>query len=262
MGSPISHSLSPKLHGFWLKKYNISGSYTALEVKPEQLSDALDDLIARGFAGCNLTLPLKEGALKLMDKLDISSVEAGAVNTVIIRDGKKTGFNSDGFGFLESLKAQCPQWDKSHAVILGAGGAARCITAALKNAGVKRFTFINRTAQKARKIIEDLNLPNANISSAAPKDATLLINCTNLGMTGQPPLEVDISALPKTTIICDIVYRPLITPLLEDARKRGHQIVEGLPMLLHQGRLGFKEWFGIDPAVTNELYQEVAAWAK
>jgi len=262
MGFPVAHSLSPKLHGFWLKQYNISGSYTAIEVKPEQLSAALNDLVTHGFAGCNLTLPLKEHALDLMDTLDETSLAAGAVNTVVIRDGKKIGFNSDGFGFLESLKAQSPQWDKSHTVLLGAGGAARGIAAALKNAGVKKFTFINRTPAKAQKIISDLTLPNAEIATTVPEDATLLINCTNLGMTGQPPLDVDISALPKTAIISDIVYRPLITPLLEEARRRGHAIVEGLPMLLHQGRLGFKEWFGVDPAVTPELYKEIAACAK
>ena len=262
MGSPISHSLSPKLHGFWLKHYNIRGSYTAIDVKPEQLSAALGDLAARGFTGCNLTLPLKEHALGLMDELDGSSLAAGAVNTVVIRNGKKTGFNSDGFGFLESLRAQCPQWDACHTVIIGAGGAARGIAAALKNAGAKRFTFINRTPQKAQNIIDDLALPTAAIAARIPEDTTLLINCTSLGMAGQPPLELDISTLQKTAVVCDIVYRPLITPLLEEARKRGHAIAEGLPMLLHQGRLGFKHWFGIDPAVTRELYDEVATWAK
>ena len=262
MGSPVSHSLSPKLHGFWLKQYNISGSYTAIEVKPEQLSTVLNNIAVRGFAGCNLTLPLKEHALALMDELDASSLAAGAVNTVIIRDGKKTGFNSDGFGFLESLNAQYPQWEKGHAVILGAGGAARGITAALKNAGVKKFTFINRTPQKAQKIIEDLYLRKATVASAVPEDATLLINCTSLGMAGQLPLEVDISRLPKTAVVCDIVYRPLITTLLKEAQQRGNPVVEGLPMLLHQGRLGFKHWFGIDPAVTPALYKEIAACAK
>ncbi len=262
MGSPISHSLSPKLHGFWLKQYGIDGSYTALEVKPEQLRGALNNLAAQGFAGCNLTLPLKEYALELMDELDESARAAGAVNTVVIRNGKTTGFNSDGFGFLESLNAQRPHWDKHHVVIFGAGGAARGIAAALKNAGVEKFSFINRTPDKAEKIIKDLRLPQANITDALPKDTTVLINTTSLGMTGQPPMEVDLSALPKEAVVCDIVYRPLITPLLEDARRRGHPVVEGLPMLLHQGRLGFKHWFGVDPAVTRELYEEIAACAK
>ena len=264
MGYPIGHSLSPKLHGFWLKKYGVDGSYTAIEVRLEQLSVALDNLVTAGFAGCNLTLPLKEHALGLMDELDESSRVSGAVNTVVIRNGKKTGFNSDGYGFVESLKAQCPQWDKRHVVIIGAGGAARGIVAALKNARVEKFSFINRTRGKADQLIKDLHLAKAEVIShnALPKDTTVLINCTSLGMAGQPPLEIDISALPKTAVVCDIVYRPLVTPLLVDARRRGHPVVEGLPMLLHQGRLGFKNWFNIDPAVTPDLYEEIASCAK
>jgi shikimate dehydrogenase len=262
LGSPVSHSLSPRLHGFWLKKYNINGSYTSMEVEPTRLKTMLDNLTEHGFAGCNLTLPLKEHALELMDTLDGSALAAGAVNTVVIRSGKKTGYNSDGFGFLQSLKTQAPKWDKSHAVLLGAGGAARGIAAALRDAGVKRFTFINRTPQKAEKIIEELNLPQGTTAAAVPEDTTLLVNCTSLGMNGQPPLEIDISPLPQKAVVADIIYRPLITPFLQDAKQRGHVVVEGLPMLLHQGRLGFKEWFSVDPAVSAELYQEIAAWAK
>ena len=218
LGSPVSHSLSPKLHGFWLKKYNISGSYTAIEIAPAQLKTMLDNLTDLGFAGCNLTLPLKEHALELMDALDGSAIAAGAVNTVVIRDGKKNGYNSDGFGFLQSLKAQAPKWNKGHAVLLGAGGAARGIAATLRDAGARKFTFINRTPQKAEKIIEELNLPQAATASAVPEDTSLLINCTSLGMTGQPPLEIDMSMLPKKAVVADIVYRPLITPFLQQAQ--------------------------------------------
>ena len=137
MGSPVSHSLSPKLHGFWLKQYKIDGEYTRREVTPENLKKELKILAEQGFAGCNLTLPLKECALALMDELDESSRVSGAVNTVVIHDGKMTGYNSDGFGFMESLKAQYPAWDGTNVVILGAGGAARGIAAALNKAGVK-----------------------------------------------------------------------------------------------------------------------------
>lgn len=200
--------------------------------------------------------------MELMDELDASSKAAGAVNTVVIRNGRKIGFNSDGFGFMESLKAQCPQWNKDHAVLLGAGGAARGIAAALKDAGVKKFTLINRTPEKAHRIIEDLGLQRGTVASDAPADTTLLINCTSLGMVAHPPLSIDISSLEKTAVVCDIVYRPLSTPLLDEARRRGHRVVEGLPMLLHQGRLGFKQWFGVDPSVTPALYEEIAACAK
>lgn len=261
MGSPISHSLSPRLHGFWLRQYNIDGEYTAREVKPGGLAAALDDLAQKDFRGCNLTLPLKEEALALMDALDDSARDAGAVNTVVINNGKKTGYNSDGFGFAASLSAQHPQWKKDHVVLIGAGGAARGIAAALKRAGVQQFSFINRTATKAQQIIDDLQLQGRVIQDI-PSDADVLINCTSLGMSGQPPLKVDISSLPATAVVCDIVYRPLVTPLLQSAKQRGFATLEGLPMLLHQGRLGFKEWFGTDPAVTPALYEEIAACAK
>jgi len=262
MGYPVAHSLSPKLHGFWLRKYGIDGEYTLKEVKPEQLKETLGMLVEQGFAGCNLTTPLKETALSLMDELDESCKAAGAVNTVVIRKGRKMGYNSDGFGFMESLKAQYPKWDGACVVILGAGGAARGIIAALGKAGARHFVLINRTREKAEKITKDFKLGNAAIvdwqdRAAALTNATLLVNCSSLGMTGGLPLELDLSALPKTAAVCDIVYRPLITPLLAGAKLRGNPAVEGLPMLLHQGRLGFRQWFGVDPAVTEELYGEM-----
>lgn len=262
LGFPVSHSLSPKLHGFWLKKHAVHGAYTSMAVTPEHLPKALDILTERGFAGCNLTLPLKEIALSLMDKHDESCLMSGAVNTVVIRDGKKIGYNSDGFGFMESLKAQHPNWDGTRIVILGTGGAARGIIASLKSAGTKQFVLVNRTREKAEKIVSAFKIKDAIVTdwkdrAAALKNATLLVNCTSLGMEGNPPLELELSHLPKTATVCDIVYRPLTTPLLVAARQRGNPVVEGLPMLLHQGRLGFQHWFGIDPIVTPELYNKI-----
>jgi shikimate dehydrogenase len=262
MGSPVAHSLSPKLHGFWLRKYKINGEYTLREVTPEQLKDTLDRLVAEGFAGGNLTIPLKEHALPLMDELDESCRVSGAVNTVVIRKGRKYGYNSDGFGFLESLKAQYPQWDGARVVILGTGGAARSIIAALKNAGAGHFVLVNRTRERAEKTARGLELKGAGIfewedRAASLKNATLLVNCSSLGMAGRPALDLDLSALPKTAAVCDIVYRPLITALLVEAKRRGNPVVEGLPMLLHQGRLGFRQWFGVDPEVTDELRREI-----
>ncbi|MBU6475780.1 MAG: shikimate dehydrogenase [Alphaproteobacteria bacterium] len=260
LGSPVSHSLSPKLHGHWLAKYGIDGSYTARETLAADLREALSDLVRRGFAGCNLTLPLKETALELMDALDESARAAGAVNTVVIRNGETRGYNSDGFGFIAGLDAQVPAWGKSHIVIIGAGGAARGIAAALKSEGVEKFSFICRTPARAVKIIRDLNL-NGDVTKGLPGDASLLVNCTPLGLKGQPPLEIDISGLPKDAAVCDIVYRPLETPLLAAAKRHGLKTAAGLQMLLHQGRLGFRHWFGIDPAVTPALEKEIVSWA-
>ncbi len=261
LGSPVGHSLSPQLHNHWLKAYGIDGSYVAMETHAAALREVLSDLVRIGFAGCNLTLPLKETALAFMDALDESAKAAGAVNTVVIRDGKMTGYNSDGYGFAESLNAQAPAWNKRHAVIIGAGGAARGIAAALNGKGVEKFSFICRTPAKAEKVIDDLRL-NGDIIAAPSDDVSLLVNCTPCGMAGQPPLGIDISTLPPDATVCDIVYRPLETPLLAAAKQRGLQTAAGLPMLLHQGRLGFKRWFGTDPAVTPALEKEIAACAK
>lgn len=267
LGYPVAHSLSPKLHAFWLRKYGLAGSYTTKEVRPTALKDALDLLAEEGYAGCNLTAPLKELALPMMDALDESALTAGAVNTVVIRDGKKTGYNSDGFGFLESLKAQCPATLFSSIVILGAGGAARGIVAALRHKKPQRLTLVNRTQRKAEEIISGLSLTNASATgwqslTTALAEATLLVNCTSLGMTGNPPLTLDLAPLPSSAAVCDIVYRPLVTPLLAAAGQRGNPAAEGLSMLLHQGRLGFRHWFGTDPAVTPELYTAIKEFAK
>lgn len=267
MGWPVSHSLSPALHRFWLEKYGIAGSYTAMAVMPDNLRHAFDLLLARGFAGCNLTAPLKENALSMMDEHDESCLMSGAANTVVIRDGKMTGYNSDGFGFMESLKAAHPGWSGAHVTVLGTGGAARGVIASLKGSGASRFTLVNRTRQKAEKIVKVFRFESCaevvdwEHRAEALQDATLVVNCTSLGMVDQPELELDLKKLPETAIVADIVYRPLETPLLKAARLRGNPVLPGLGMLLHQGRLGFDFWFGRDPEVTPELYQHMAEQA-
>lgn len=265
MGWPVSHSLSPHLHGYWLQRYNIGGDYSAMAITPDNLKDALLLLKNRGYRGCNLTMPLKEAALSLMDDHDESCLMSGAVNTVVIDNGRFRGFNSDGFGFVESLKAQHPTWSGERVVILGTGGAARGIIASLRAAGAKHFVLINRTRDKAEKVVKaftlDADVVDWQHRAEALKNATLLVNCTSLGMLGSEPLDLDLKHLPETAGVCDIVYRPLITPLLQVATKRGNPVIEGLPMLLHQGRLGFEHWFGRDPDVTPELYQLMARQA-
>lgn len=262
LGFPVSQSLSPRLHSYWLDHYGIPGAYTSMAVPPAQLKNALDMLAERGFKGCNLTIPLKEGALSMMDDHDESCLMSGAVNTVVFEGGKKRGFNSDGFGFLESLKAQAPAWQaQGRVVILGTGGAARGIIASLKSAGIEDFAFVNRTVEKAERVNKQFKM-NAEVfgwdnRADALKNAGLLINCTSLGMAGQDALDMPLDTLPENAVVADIVYKPLQTPLLRAAQSRGHVIVEGLPMLLHQGRLGFDYWFGRDPEVTGALYDHM-----
>lgn len=257
LGFPVAHSLSPKLHGYWLSHHRIEGTYEAIATAPQDLADTLARLADAGYEGCNLTLPHKEAALALMDDLDGSASAAGAVNTVHFENGKMEGYNSDGFGFIESLKAQGLGWQDATVMIVGAGGAARAIIHALSTAGARDFIIVNRTLEKAEQLARDLNIYAdvrdwSGLSSALEKTG-LLVNCTNLGMAGQDPLVLDLQRLNPLAGVADIVYKPLETDLLKSARKRGHKVATGLPMLIHQGRLGFKLWFGVDPEVTADL---------
>jgi shikimate dehydrogenase len=257
MGWPVDHSLSPKLHGWWLKKYGIDGTYTTQAVTAQKLKDALCAMIDDDFSGCNLTVPLKEEALALMDMLDDSSVASGAVNTVVVKNGKLKGFDSDGFGFLENLNAKQPGWARDRVVMIGTGGASRSIITSLKNAGVKEFIFVNRTRGRAEAVAEAFDLRaqvfNWSERTEALKDASMLINCTSLGMVGQSALELPLDQLPTKAVVADLVYRPLMTPLLAAAAVRGNPIVDGMGMLIHQARLGFEKWFKHAPEATPEL---------
>lgn len=264
LGYPVSHSLSPTMHMHWIKTYGLDAHYGAMAVAPEGFEAALRALVDRGFMGCNLTMPLKEKALSFMDYHDESCLMSGAVNTVVMRDGKMHGYNSDGFGFLESLKAQVPDWSGQRVVILGTGGAARGIIASLRAAGAGHFVLVNRTRAKAERVVKQFTMTAVDVvdwddRTAALDGATLLVNCTSLGMVGHAALDLDLARLPDHATVADIVYRPLETPLLAAARARGLKTADGLPMLMHQGRLGFEHWFGIDPAVTAELQAALLA---
>lgn len=266
MGWPVGHSRSPMLHGHWLRRYGIDGAYVPMAVRPENIGRALAALPALGFAGCNLTLPHKETALPHLAEIDDAARRIGAVNTVVVRaDGTLSGSNTDAFGFLENLKAGAPGWrpGAGPAVMIGAGGAARAVGVALADAGVAEIRILNRTRARAETLAEQLG-PGCraldwNGRGKALEGAALLVNTASLGMAGQPPLDLALDALPKDAVVNDIVYVPLETPLLADARRRGHVAVDGLGMLLHQGRPGFGAWFGVDPEVTRALWDELAA---
>lgn len=266
MGYPIAHSRSPRLHGHWLARYGIAGSYVPLLVAPENLAAAFDELRAKGFRGCNVTLPLKEKALTLVDRVDPLASRIGAVNTVVVEaDGTLSGSNTDAFGFIENLKAGAPHWraDAGPAVVLGAGGAARAVLVALMDAGVKEIRLLNRNAARAQALKEALGGPITVLPwrerALALEGAALLVNTTSLGMSGHDELEIELDALPRTAIVNDIVYVPLLTALLQRARARGNRTVDGLGMLLHQARPGFEAWFGVAPVVDEQLRRHVAA---
>jgi shikimate dehydrogenase len=263
MGWPVSHSRSPALHNFWLDEHGIDGVYVPLPVRPEHLERALRALPALGFRGCNITLPHKEAALSIVDRVDPLASRIGAVNTiVVIPDGSLEASNTDAFGFGENLRDCAPDWVPASgaAVVLGAGGSARAVTAALTELPVPEIRLVNRTLSRAEALARDLGKLGTRISAhsweareEALGGAGLLVNTTSLGMSGAPALELDLSRLPVDAVVVDIVYVPLETPLLIAARRRGNRTVDGLGMLLHQGRPGFEAWFGTPARVTREL---------
>jgi shikimate dehydrogenase len=266
LGWPVSHSRSPRLHGFWLRQYRIDGAYVPLAVRPESFVEAVRALPLLGFRGANVTVPHKEAALAAMDRVEDLARRIGAVNTIVIdADGRLEGRNTDGFGFLESLRAQQPGWQAAAgpAVLLGAGGAARAVAVALIDAGAPEIRLVNRTVSRAERLARDVGGPVRVFAwddlAAALAGAALLVNTTTLGMAGQPPLELDLDPLPPEAVVNDIVYAPLETALLARARARGNPVVDGLGMLLHQARPGFAAWYGVEPEVTPDLRAFVLA---
>jgi shikimate dehydrogenase len=266
MGWPVAHSRSPKLHGYWLAHYGIAGAYVPLPVAPGRVADALKGLSALGFAGCNVTIPHKLDALKLVDRVDPQAAKIGAVNTIVVeKDGTLSGFNTDGYGFVESLREARRDWKASAGpvVVLGAGGGARAIVMTLIAEGATDIRLLNRTAARAEELAAAAGaqvrvLPWQSRADALD-GAALLVNTTSQGMVGQEPLDIALDALPKTALVSDIVYNPLITPLLAAAKARGNTVVDGLGMLLHQARPAFRAFYGVMPEATAELRKTIEA---
>ena len=265
IGSPISHSRSPLIHGYWLKKYDISGSYDRVEVKRDELLEFLDRIRKGELAGCNVTIPLKELAFDAVDQTDSQTCRLKSVNTIFMENGKLCGTSTDGMGFMANLRQTVPGWQtgSKHAVILGAGGAARGLVDALIADGAAGVSIVNRTLARAKVIAEDYPGKATTHAWDTINDllatTDLLVNSTSLGMTGQPSLEISLDKLKPGAIVTDIVYTPLRTDLLCQAAARGHPVVEGLGMLLHQAVPGFEKWFGTRPEVTDELHDLIVA---
>ncbi len=266
MGHPVLHSRSPRIHNHWFAKYGIAGTYVPLAIEPSGLEAALRALPGLGFAGCNLTIPHKEAALSILDEIDPLARRIGAVNCVIVRpDGSLLGRNYDAFGFLESIRERVPAMNfaSAPALVLGAGGAARAIIAGLADQGCPQVIVVNRTLARAQALAGEFGGPVVarpwEEREALLPGTRLLVNTTSQGMHGQPALEIDLAGLPADAVVSDIVYVPLETPLLAQARQRGLIGVDGLGMLLHQARPAFRDWFGPMPEVTPELRQEIEA---
>lgn len=258
-GHPVTHSRSPLLHGYWLKTLGLEGDYGRQDVPPEGARDFYRNLSAHGYVGCNVTIPNKEIAYAALDEADETALALGAANTLWVEGGKLCGSNTDGYGFLANLDACAQGWDKGRGevVVLGAGGASRAIIHALVMRGFGRVHLANRTLSRAEAVAapygETVRPCTLSDASFLLDQAELLVNCTSLGMKGSDPFDLDLSPLPDHAVVTDIVYVPLMTPLLARAQARGLRVVDGLGMLLHQGVPGFERWFGVRPEVTQDL---------
>ena len=266
MGWPVAHTRSPAIHNHWIAQHGLKGAYVQLPVQPDRLETAIRGLAALGFAGCNVTVPHKVSAMQFMDELHPTARRVAAINTIVVQpDGRLLGKNNDGAGYIQSLRDADATWrgDAGPALVLGAGGAARAIVVALLDEGVPELRITNRTLERAQELAKDfgdrVTVVPWTQRNAAMAGASLLVNTTTLGMHGQAPLDVALDALPQTAMVSDAIYIPLETPLLTQARLRGHRTVNGLGMLLNQARPAFQSWFGVLPEITPELRAAVQA---
>lgn len=260
IGWPVSHSRSPRLHNHWLARHGIDGAYLPLPVAPVDLAAAVRGLRAAGFLGANVTVPHKEAVLALCDRVLPAGRRAGAVNTLVFGPDGIVGTNTDGVGFIENLRAHGVDPAAGPALLLGAGGAARAIAAALLDLGVS-VAVANRSAERATALAAAL--PGLQVRPWAERGlldgAALLVNTTVLGMTGQDALHMPLDSAPPGLVVSDIVYAPMVTPLLAEAAARGFRTVGGLGMLLHQAVAGFASWFGVTPTVDLATFDLIAA---
>jgi shikimate dehydrogenase len=260
MGWPVMHSRSPLMHNHWMQQHHMAGAYVPLAIAPEGLTAALQSLKPLGFAGCNLTIPHKQTAMLIVDEVNEAAQRIGAISCVTVRaDGSLAGSNNDAAGFIRNLKEAQPDWraDSGPIVVIGAGGGSRAVCYGLMQEGAREIRLVNRHFERAQQLAADFGGP----IQAYPwsqrheilADASLVVNTTSQGMVGQTALDVQLHELPTSALVADIVYIPLETPFLTEARLRGNATVNGLGMLLHQGPLAWKAWCGMEPDVTPAL---------
>lgn len=265
IGWPIEHSRSPLIHNYWLKKYGIDAVYEKISIEPKDVENFIANLATSEFGGCNVTIPHKETVFKAVGMVDEIAGRLGAVNTVYLRNGKTCGTNTDGEGFIASLRHSYPAFELRNktAIIIGAGGAAKAIIGALLDEGIGRIGIINRTRERILGLQGQFGFHVFEINEATTNDelgnCALLVNTTSQGMHGQPSLNLEIQNLNRDALVADIVYAPLETAFLMKARNQGSPVLGGLGMLLHQAVRGFELWFGVKPEVTEELYELIAA---
>ena len=264
IGDPISHSKSPTLHRLWLNQNNINGHYIPLKVSKIDLELVLKTLPKMGFSGVNVTVPHKESVLKIANEITQSASQIGSANTLtFLPCGGFKADNTDGYGFLKNLEENESAWDSSNAkvLIIGAGGASRAVISALLNLGVSKIVITNRTYERANELKEyfdrKIDVIKWNEKEQFLGEINTLVNTTTLGMLGCENLDLPLSSINMGTIVLDLVYNPIKTTLLQNAEKQGCKIIDGLGMLLHQATPGFKEWFGVEPKITNEIRKRI-----
>lgn len=265
IGWPISHSLSPRLHGYWLRHYGLKGQYVALPVAPGDLAQVLRTLPKCGFAGVNVTVPHKEAVLKLADEVTERAKAIGAANTLIFDGEKILADNTDGYGFIENLAKNAENFAPEGKIVslLGAGGASRAVISSFLDAKVAEIRLTNRTIARAEALAREFGkkitvYPWENLPEML-ENSSFVVNSTSMGMQGQPELSFPYDCLTPEMLVTDLVYNPLQTRLLAEAAARGCQVVDGLGMLLHQAVPGFEAWFGHHPEVDEALRIEVLA---
>jgi shikimate dehydrogenase len=264
MGWPVMHSRSPLMHNYWFAQQGLAGAYVPLAIKPGTVRAALRALNPLGFAGCNVTIPHKQEAMAVVDELDEVAKRIGAISCVVARpDGSLFGTNNDWIGFINSVKDEHPGWRAAAGpvAVIGAGGGARAICYGLIREGVPEIRLVNRTLGRAQELAAEFGAPIRTLRweerAAALEGVAMVVNTTSQGMVGQATLDLPLDCLPQTALAADIIYVPLETPFLAAARARGNPTLNGLGMLIHQGRPAWKLWFGREPVVTAELRQRM-----
>ncbi|MBX9758368.1 MAG: shikimate dehydrogenase [Beijerinckiaceae bacterium] len=266
MGWPVMHSRSPMLHNYWFAEHGLAGAYVPLAIEPGGLGPALRGLHALKFAGCNLTIPHKQEAMAIVDDVDETARRIGAISCIAVGPtGKLYGTNNDCYGFIENVLEAQPGFraDVGPVAVIGAGGGARAVVWALAQRGAKEIRLVNRTLARAQRIEAEFGAPVRAIPweerGEALADVVMVANATSQGMVGMAPLDLPLDRLPKSALVTDIIYTPLETPLLREARLRGNATLNGLGMLLHQARPAWKAWFGVEPKVTAALRARIEA---
>jgi len=266
MGWPVMHSRSPLLHNHWIAEKGLAGVYVPLAIRPETIGPALRALAPLCFAGCNLTIPHKQSALEHLDEIDPVALKIGAASCVSVRaDGSLLGTNNDWYGFIECIREAAPDWraDAGPIAVIGAGGGARAVVHGLMECGAREIRLVNRSFARAEGIAAEFGGPITPVRWRERNDAlagcAMAVNATSQGMEGMAALDIDLAALPVEALVADIIYIPAETPFLAAARVRGNRTVNGLGMLLHQGRPAWKSWFGIDVEVTERLRAKISA---